>query len=171
MTAAESRLAFEVLEWNPCKVARASKPRRCERFRTEIPGAIVRAQQRTAAIVRMRACLCTLRIMLFFFSFSPARRASHAPSLSFSFSCYSIQSVLRRRGPLSSSIHAQIVSDDGVLTEITNSLVTNNFHSAIVGTELFRTDYDLTIAIVRTLSAISIDVFIYWSMWTAITIA
>ena len=61
---AESRLAFEVLEWNPCKVARANKPQRCERFRTEFPD--LRMQQRTAIISHARVCLYLLLFISLF---------------------------------------------------------------------------------------------------------
>jgi len=68
---AESRLAFEVLEWNPCKVARANKSQRCERFRTEFPD--LRMQQRTAIISHARVVPLPSPIH---FSFSLARHAS-----------------------------------------------------------------------------------------------
>jgi len=59
--------AFEILEWSPCKVARAIEPRggRCERFRTEIPGVIVRAQLLRSFRTRVHF---SLFLMLFFFS-------------------------------------------------------------------------------------------------------
>lgn len=121
---------------------RVSARAQCERFRPEIPGAIVRAQQRLRSFARARARRpgCALRIMSLLFSFSDR---AIAPSLfiarsfvhSFPLSVvpfYSDRSLSSPDSPLSSSIRAQVAANGGrVLAEITNSLATNNFHSTI----------------------------------------